>query len=110
MRQVSFEVVVAYDRRKKYKYLFATNFRYCSQTVLRLFNKRWGIETSYRMCNQFLIRTTSTAYIARLFYYLFACVMYNAWVLYNNDEPITVIQMKISLIVFVINDLEIHGT
>jgi hypothetical protein len=42
------------------------------------------IETSYRICNQFLIKTTSKQYVVRLFYYLFACAVYNAWVLYEG--------------------------
>jgi hypothetical protein len=104
-RILSFCVVVAYDERKKYKYLLATNMHYSDDTLLHLFNKRWGIETSYRMCNQFLVRTTSRAYVTRLFYYLFACIVYNAWVLFNEDEACTVIQMKICLIGYVTNEL-----
>lgn len=103
---ISFNVVVSYDKRKKYKYLFATNMPYKDSTILHMFNKRWGIETSYRMSNQFLIKTTSRNYTVRLFYYLLACVVYNIWVLYNNYEQLTVIQMKISLIGFVTNCLE----
>ncbi len=54
--QTSFDVVVVYDKSKDYKYLFATNLPYKAETVLRLFKNRWGIETSYRMSNQFLIK------------------------------------------------------
>ncbi|AFU57908.1 putative transposase, IS4 family [Candidatus Nitrososphaera gargensis Ga9.2] len=107
LEQVSFDVVVAYDRTKDYYYLMATNMPslYKSSTLLKLYNRRWGIETSYRMCNQFLIRTTSKKYIVRLFYYLFACLIYNAWVTYNEQNiPVIVVQMKLSLLWFVLND------
>lgn len=104
--QVSFDVVVAYDERKKYKYLFATNIQYCASTILNLFLKRWGIETSYRMCNQFLIKTTSKNYIVRLFYYLLACAVYNFWVLYNTYDRVTVVQMKLTIIGLVINEIK----
>ena len=105
-QQISFDVTVAYDKRKKYTYLFATNMHYKDDTILHLYNKRWGIETSYRMCNQFLIKTTSKSYTIRLFYYLLACVVYNTWVLYNENEQCTVIQMKIFIIGFVTNVLK----
>lgn len=107
-RRVSFNVVVSYDKRKRYKYLFATNMPYKDDTILHMFNKRWGIETSYRMCNQFLIKTTSKSYCVRFFYYLLSCIVYNTWVLYNHneDERCAVVQMKICLIGFITNELK----
>jgi len=77
-KQAEFDVAVAYDKAKKYTYLLATNMKYDADTLLELFMKRWGIETSYRMSNQFLVKTTSKNYIVRLFYYLLACIVYNA--------------------------------
>ncbi|MDH2900802.1 MAG: hypothetical protein PXY39_07495 [archaeon] len=53
------------------------------------------------------MKTTSRNYTIRLFYFLFACLMYNAWVLYNNEQScedttttttIKVIQLKTFLI------------
>lgn len=101
-QQAEFDVVVAYDENKKYKYLLATNFHYTPDTLLRMFNKRWGIETGYRMINQFLIKTTSLQYVVRLFQYLFACVVYNIWVLYNEKEPYTTMQMKITILTLIL--------
>lgn len=113
--QASFEVVVAYDKTKDYKYLFATSLPHRAETILKLFKNRWGIETSYRMSNQFLTKTTSRNYVVRLFYYLFACLVYNAWVTYNNNAnqqelypndcpSIEVIQMKLLLIGLIMNE------
>lgn len=96
-QQIEFDVVVAFDENKKYKYLLATNLHYTPSILLRMFNKRWGIETGYRMVNQFLIKTTSLQYVVRLFHYLFACVVYNAWTLYNEKEPWPVIRFKLKL-------------
>jgi hypothetical protein len=103
-QQASFDVVVAFDRKKKRRHLFATNMLYSDDAILELFRKRWGIETSYRMCNQFLIKTTSRDYTVRLFYYLFACLVYNAWVLYNDETSCPVIQMKLALLGLVMKD------
>lgn len=97
-QQASFDVVVAYDLRKRYRYLLATNMRYGDKTLLGLFLNRWGIETSYRICNQFLVRTTSRNYTVRMFYYLMACAMYNTWVLQNEDGQLPVLTMKVLLL------------
>lgn len=102
--QISFDVVVAYDEIKKHKYLFATNISYRANTILKLFRKRWGIETSYRVSNEFLARTTSKNYTIRMFLYMFAVLMYNLWVLLNyffrifKLRSVKVISLKISLI------------
>lgn len=110
--QASFDVVVVYDKSKDYKYLFATNLpsHYRPETILKLFKARWGIETTYKMSNQFLIKTTSRNYIVRLFYYLFACLEYNAWVMYNSKasskgeiSSIAVVEMKIILLIGLIS-------
>jgi putative transposase len=118
--KVSFEVVVAYDKDKQkidgkdYVYLFVTNFPYDSETILQLYKDRWAIETGYRMYNQFLMKTTSRNYIIRLFYFLFACLMYNAWILYNNEKSrgdeattIKVIQLKTFLIELIMKKPEV---
>ncbi len=89
--KVSFEVVVSYDKEKDFTYLFATNLPYESETILRLYKDRWAIETGYRMYNQFLMKTTSRNYTIRLFYFLFACLMYNAWVLYNAQTEQSIV-------------------
>jgi len=105
-KQISFDVVVAYDEKKKYKYLLVTNMGYDADVLLKLFNKRWSIETNYRMSNQFLIKTTSKQYVVRLFYYLFACSIYNVWALYNENEHIIVVRMKLILIAFIMTELD----
>jgi hypothetical protein len=68
------------------KWFFATNMKFDKKnliSVIEIFRKRWGVETGYRMINQFLPKTTSKHYGVRLFYFYFACIMYNAWVLFN---------------------------
>jgi IS4 transposase len=49
----------------------------------RLYSKRWGIETSYRVKKDFRPKTTSKNYIIRLFYFLFSVCLYNLWELVN---------------------------
>jgi putative transposase len=67
-------------------WFFATNIKFTKKTVskiISMFRLRWGIETGYRMVNQFLPKTTSKNYGIRVFYFYFACLMYNAWILFN---------------------------
>ena len=60
------------------------------------------------MYDEFLIKTTSRNYVVRLFYFLFACLMYNAWVLYNaqqelrKEDEIIVMQMKTLLLIVIL--------
>lgn len=69
---------------KKGNEVFAwiTNTR-LGEGVVGVYSKRWGVETSYRVKNQFRARTTSKSYVVRLFYFLLAVSLYNAWVLCN---------------------------
>lgn len=48
------------------------------------YRKRWGIETSFRVIkNDFLPKTCSRRYPLRLFYFLFASLLYDLWLLCN---------------------------
>jgi hypothetical protein len=70
------------------KFAFATNIKASgirrAELLFRLYGKRWGIETGYRVLEQdFRARTTSPSYAVRLFYFLFGLALYNCWVLVN---------------------------
>ena len=47
------------------------------------FRRRWGIETSYRVEDDFKPKTTSTKPAVRLYYFLFSVCVYNIWVITN---------------------------
>jgi len=47
------------------------------------YRRRWGIETSYRMKNQFKAKTCSRCYPVRYVLYMLSICMYNLWVLLN---------------------------
>lgn len=50
--------------------------------VVNRYDRRWQIETKYRVIKQdFLGKTTSRSFAVRTFFWLFAAMMYNAWVL-----------------------------
>jgi IS4 transposase len=45
--------------------------------------KRWCIENTYKQFNAFRIRTISTNFIVRYFFFLFRVLLYNLWKFYN---------------------------
>ena len=59
---------------------FATN---APDIDVALYSKRWGIETGYKMLEAMRPRTRSQNIAARNFCFLYAVVMFNAWVLAN---------------------------
>ena len=59
---------------------FATNAQGIDVTM---YGQRWGIETGYKMLEAMKPRTRSRNIAARNFCFLYAVVMFNAWVLVN---------------------------
>jgi len=110
---VDVDVVEALDA-KGWQYFLATNVPDSPKRVLRLYKKRWGIETSYRMINEFLPKTTSRSWIVRIFYFILACLIYNTWVVLNAraKEKITTIAIKLNYIwnIFKLYQMEMGTT
>lgn len=53
-----------------------------AKRVIKQYKQRWTVETKYRLIkNEFLGKTRSRKFSIRTFYWLFACMFYNAWVL-----------------------------
>jgi putative transposase len=80
----TFKLVTIED--EKGKVCFATNLNVNRSNAFSLaerYKRRWGIETSYRVTNQFRPKTTSKNYIVRVFYYMFSSALYNLWILAN---------------------------
>ncbi len=87
--QATFRIVAINGRDRSGKvrlFVFATNTNLNVRRVRKLYRKRWGIETSYRMINKFLARTTSKLYAVRRLYFHFAILLYNLWVVLNRSE------------------------
>jgi putative transposase len=83
--QVKFKLVIVNDQ-DDVKRVFATNLRVTKDNAKILFQeygKRWGIETSYRVKQDFKARTTSKKYVVSFFYFMFSACLYNLWILAN---------------------------
>jgi hypothetical protein len=80
--------------------VLAANTDLKPKSIRRMFRKRWAIETSYRMINQFLPKTTSKLYSLRKLYFYLAVLLYNIWVFMNyKREKVTVQYVKFLLMI-----------
>jgi len=81
---VEYNLAIMKDKEGRKK-AFATNLKIKDgPTLFKLYKKRWGIETTYRMMkHDFTPRTTSKNYVVRLFYFMLSTCLYNIWVLAN---------------------------
>jgi len=63
--------------------VFATNLRVSpgeAETFYRRYSRRWQIENEYKIIkHDFLAKTSSKDYRVRLFYFVFAVLLYNIW-------------------------------
>jgi Transposase DDE domain len=112
VEQASFRVVAV--QRKGKVLVFATNTSFGSRRLKKMFRKRWGIETSYRMIRLFLAKTTSKRYELRKLYFFLAVVLYNLWVSSNfRCRRVTVhalkVEVTLSLVLSWLPDVESGG-
>jgi hypothetical protein len=69
------------------KYAFVTNIHTTDEELLKLivqaYDKRWGIETGYRVKHDFLCKTTSKSFTVRTFFAQLAFLLQDFWTLKN---------------------------
>ena len=82
-----FTLVVVKDEDSGKLLPYATNLDGVQPTVIHtMYMHRFGIETQYRLKNQFLGRTCSKQYSVRYAFFILAVALYNLWVLLNILE------------------------
>ena len=63
--------------------VFATNLRVGpeeAETIFQRYSRRWQIDSEYKSIKgDFLVKTSSKDYRVRLFYFVFAVLLYNIW-------------------------------
>ena len=99
-KEASFDLVV--HETKDDLVGFATSIPGKSKNIAKLYRKRWGIETSYRVKNNFFGKTCSRKPAIRLLFILLSFLIYNLWVLANRlsgkNSPITAGDMCIEFV------------
>ena len=84
---VTFTLVVVEDEDTGKLLPYATNLDVIQPMVIHeLYKHRFGIETQYRVKNQFLGRTCSKQYSVRYTFFILAVALYNLWILLNIME------------------------
>ena len=93
---IEVDVVEATDA-KGWRHFLATNLTATPRKVLKLYKRRWGVETSYRKIGEFLPKTTSRNHVVRVFYFTLAVLLYNVWVILkaHAKEHLKVIKLKL---------------
>lgn len=67
-------------RKEKFTWVFVTTLDFAdSVKYLRLYKKRWNIETGFRVHDEATIKTKSTDIRVRYFLFLCAMLLYNIW-------------------------------
>lgn len=83
------KVKVIIDKREE-TYYFVTNIQGETKTILTLiieaYRKRWGIETGYRVADEFYAMTTSVKFSIRCFLNLLSFLLQDLWTLRNFIE------------------------
>jgi len=83
---------------KETVWIFATNLEKCF-SYIRLYKKRWNIETGFRVCDEARIKTKSRNIETRYFLFLIAFLFYNGWKTFFN-EPLKKVLLKLSMKIF----------
>ena len=68
---------------KKVDFFFATNLK-TSNYLLRWYRERWQIETNYRVEDEANIKSKSTNYLIRYFYFLISLLLHLLWIVNKN--------------------------
>ncbi len=73
-----------YKRAGYFLFLYLTNTTVSPRTVVRLYSKRWIVETDIRCTNEFKAVTNSTKPQLRLLLYGLAMVFNALWIVYSS--------------------------
>lgn len=86
VRGVKTTLVVIKDER--YAWKFVTNLRFKDFVkYVKVYKKRWNIETGFRIADEARIKTKSLDIRVRYFLFLIALILYNLW--YLLDKPVS---------------------
>jgi len=72
MRNVAFNLIVG-------NWKWATNMNSVCSKLIKLYKKRWGIETGYRVKKDFKIKTCTNNHVIRTLFFFIQILMYNFW-------------------------------
>ena len=96
----------------EFAWIFATNINFSSRVeYIWYYKKRWQIETNYRVEDEGRIKTKSTKYIIRYFYFLVSLLLHLLWIVNKNIRYYTQYKKYLDIIEnkLLLGYLEIRG-
>jgi len=95
--------IITNSERKKVYYTFLTNLNFENpESYIKLYKKRWNIETRFRILKDVIIKTKSTSPKVRLFLFIIRCIIHNLWIKIRNNEYESI---SLKLFIIEINEL-----
>jgi len=82
--------------KKKEWHAWVTNSYASPKKICKLYKRRWGIETGYRVKGNFQANTCSKNFTVRVMYSLLAICLYNLWVLINLLHDFDLIKILVA--------------
>ncbi len=73
-----------------------------ASSYIKLYQKRWNIETGYRLQNMFLAKTCSTNSKIRYYYFCYAVALHNLWIIINNNMKNIDFNISLKKLIFAI--------
>ena len=77
--------------KKKEWHAWVTDISASPKRIEKIYKKRWGIETGYRVKGDFQANTCSKNFTVRVMYSLLAICLYNVWVIVNFLHDFSII-------------------
>lgn len=78
-------IVTCKDFTDKFCWIFATNIKFKKRfDYIFTYKRRWQIETNYRVEDEAKIKSKSTNYIIRYFYFLIGLLLHLLWIVNKN--------------------------
>lgn len=85
-----FRIVIVKEKRidKTIDWVFATNVNFTDVIkYIKIYKKRWNIETGFRVCDEALIKTKSVDISVRFLFFIFEIYLYNVWKFFEISIP-----------------------
>ncbi len=78
-------MIVVCKRIDKFAWIFATNIHFKTRVeYIWYYKRRWQIETNYRVEDESRIKSKSTNYLIRYFYFLISLLLHMLWIINKN--------------------------
>ncbi len=81
------ETYIAMVKEGKYDWVFYTNlWLNDAKYYIRLYKKRWQIETNFRVEDEARIKSKSISYLVRYFYFMLSLLLHAIWLIFFHNQ------------------------